>query len=94
MAHMTRLSAKGQVVIPKQVREALGLEVGQSLDVTTVAGGVLLRPTGRKSGRSFDEITQRVREITARYDGPPVTIEEMNATIAEEWAKSGQRGDW
>ncbi|MEA3060986.1 MAG: hypothetical protein QOJ94_767 [Sphingomonadales bacterium] len=94
MIHLTRLSAKGQVVIPKPVRDALGLEAGQALDVTTVAGGVLLRPAAHKSGRSFGEITRRLREIASRYNGPPVSIEEMNETIAEQWSKSGQRGDW
>lgn len=40
----TRMSARGQVVIPKEVRRRLGIEQGQVLEVSEVEGGVLLRP--------------------------------------------------
>lgn len=77
----TTLSAKGQVVIPKDVRDQLGLVPGQVLDVVPTGGGVLLKPQGRKSGRSFDEIMAGIR---ARYQhhGAPVSIEDMEDAIA------------
>ncbi|MCI4588887.1 AbrB/MazE/SpoVT family DNA-binding domain-containing protein [Sphingobium sp. BYY-5] len=89
----TILSAKGQIVIPKDVRDQLGYMTGQPFEVVTMGDSVLLRPERKMSGRSFDEI---MAEFYARikYDGPPVSIEEMNETIAEHWAKSGAEGDW
>jgi hypothetical protein len=62
------------------------------LDVLQTDGGVLLRPAAGKSGRSTEEILREVREIAARYKGPPVSVEQMNETIAEGWAQSGTRG--
>jgi AbrB family looped-hinge helix DNA binding protein len=88
----TTLSAKGQVVIPKEVRDALGLLPGQVLDVVRTGNGVLLRPVEGKSGRSFDEITARIREIAPPWHGPPVSIEEMDASVdrmfREEWDRT------
>ena len=89
----TTMSAKGQVVIPKDVRDALGLRPGQALDVTQTAGGVMLRPVAQKSGRSFEDITAEIRARLKKYEGPPVSIEDMNAAVGEMWASGGPRWD-
>lgn len=77
----TTMSAKGQVVIPKEVRDALGLVPGQTLDVVRTQSGVLLRPMHQKSGRSAEEIFARIREIAPKWEGPPVSIEDMNKGV-------------
>jgi len=78
----TTLSAKGQVVIPKDVRDQLGLSPGQVLDVVPMGSGVLLKPQHRKSGRSFEEI---MVSITARYQhqGSPIAIPDMDEAITQ-----------
>ena len=86
------MSAKGQVVIPKDVRDRLGFHAGEQLDVIETAGGVLLKPRSRKSGETFEEITARIR-ARVKYDGPPVTIEQMNETIEECWRRSALDSD-
>lgn len=88
----TKISAKGQVVIPKTVRDALGLAPGQTLDVIKTAGGVLLRPSAAKSGESFEAITTRIRARVS-HDGPPVSVAEMDEAIAQMWATGGPRWD-
>ena len=88
----TTMSGKGQVVIPKDVRDRLGFHAGEQLDVIEIAGGVLLKAHRRKSGETFDEITARIRE-RVRYDGPPVSIEEMNETIEEGWRRAALDSD-
>lgn len=92
MGQETALSAKGQIVIPKDVRDALALEPGQRFDVHAMGGAVVLRPKTGKSGRSFDEIMSEIQRLFP-YKGPPVTIEEMNETIDQEWEKAALRSD-
>lgn len=92
MTHETSLSAKGQVVIPKDVREALGLREGARFEVHTLGRDIVFRAKGAKSARSTDEILADLRKRHP-YSGPPVSIAEMNEAIREGWAASGQRSD-
>jgi len=41
---LTRLSSKGQVVIPKAVREALGLRAGTRFHIQVVKDKIILEP--------------------------------------------------
>ncbi len=90
-AHTT-LSAKGQVVIPKEVRDRLRLRAGDQLEVIEQAGGVLLRRSPVEARLSFEEAERRLRALV-RYDGPPVSIEDMNETIERCWEESALRSD-
>jgi AbrB family looped-hinge helix DNA binding protein len=65
----TKLSAKGQVVIPKELRDRLAWEPGTALDVVETADGLVLRRALKKSDLSFDEAVARLR-ATVKWDGP------------------------
>lgn len=89
MNAQTKLSAKGQIVIPKDVRDRLGWEQGSAIEVVQVGEGVLLRSARRKQGISVDEATARLRKII-RYNGPPIPMERLSwsAEADEEYEKS------
>jgi AbrB family looped-hinge helix DNA binding protein len=44
-----RIGAKGQVVIPKEMRESLGLGPGTDVAFEEVQGGVVVRPAASRS---------------------------------------------
>jgi AbrB family looped-hinge helix DNA binding protein len=88
----TSISGKGQVVIPKQVRDRLQLVPGDRLEVVERPDGILLRRHHRKSAGSFEEITARIRSRMT-YDGPPVSLEEMDRAVGDMWASGGPRWD-
>ena len=84
----TKLSAKGQVVIPKAVRDRLHWVEGADLEVVETAGGVLLRPVkGPRERISIEEFRRRV----PRHKGPPVTLEQMEESILDEAAARFER---
>lgn len=77
----TKLSAKGQVVIPKAVRERMKWAQGDDLEIVETAGGLLLRSsTPRRETITLEEFRRRV----PRHEGPVVTLEEMERAIEEE----------
>lgn len=81
------LSSKGQVVIPKAIRDELGWGAGTRLVVVAGAAGVMLKAEPKKSGRRFEELIGRFRR-----EGPPLSIEELCAPVdygAEDAAADG-----
>jgi len=75
----TRLSSKGQVVLPSSIRAAKAWRPGQTLAVVSTEEGVLLKPL-----KTFE--ASRMNEVAGclRYDGPARTVEEMDAAVAAE----------
>lgn len=84
MNAQTKMSAKGQVVIPKAVRDRLRWTDGAALEVVEIGAGVLLRPAGTKRER----IT--IEEFRRRHPpqpGPTLTLAEMDEAVLEEAAR-------
>jgi AbrB family looped-hinge helix DNA binding protein len=52
----TRMSSKGQVVIPEEIREKLGLHAGTQFAVLGAKGMVILRPLNPPSLEEFKKM--------------------------------------
>jgi AbrB family looped-hinge helix DNA binding protein len=87
MTAQTKLSAKGQVVIPKDVRDRLGLIEGTVFEVIERGDEVVLRPRPAARGLTAAEALCEIQKIY-RYDGPPVSIEEMREAAREQAVKN------
>jgi AbrB family looped-hinge helix DNA binding protein len=83
----TRLSSKGQVILPKSVREAHHWPAGTEFLVESTAEGVLLRPLKPLSPSRLDAVVGCLRAPR-----PPVSIAEMEAAIDAEIAARRDRG--
>ncbi|MGB6677987.1 MAG: AbrB/MazE/SpoVT family DNA-binding domain-containing protein [Terriglobales bacterium] len=73
------VTSKGQITIPAQVRNALGLEAGDRVEFVEQGKGLF----------AIVAATRSVQELKGRFQGKrskPVSIEEMNAAIAKRAA--------
>ncbi len=74
----TRLSSKGQVIIPKPLRTSHHWETGQELVVVDVGDGVLLKPK-----TPFEETSVKDVASCLRFKGKTRTLDDMNTAIAK-----------
>lgn len=83
------LSSKGQIVIPKDVRDALDLAPGATLRLSREGRRIVIETGTPKPARpriTYEEFRQRI----PKYEGPAATIEDMNAAVDAMFAKRGR----
>jgi len=73
-----RLSTKGQLVVPKEIRQRHGWPDGMELVLEDQGDSVVLRPA-----RQFPETTLEDLVGCTGYKGPATSLEEMEAGIAK-----------
>ena len=77
-----KVTTKGQVTIPRAIRQALNVVAGDRLDfILEAEGRVIVRP----ATRGLAEIKGLLHEDRRR----PVTVEEMNAAITRQGRVAG-----
>ncbi len=83
----TRLSSKGQIILPKSVRDAYHWMPGTEFEVEQRPEGVLLRPKKRFATTQLHEVVG-----CTGYRGPAQSLEEMEAAIAQGVSERHARG--
>jgi AbrB family looped-hinge helix DNA binding protein len=76
----TRMSSKGQVVIPEDIRKRLGLEAGSQFIVVAGKDAVILKTISPPSMDEFDELIRKARR-QARKAG--MKRSDIKKTVAE-----------
>ncbi|MGF1601271.1 MAG: AbrB/MazE/SpoVT family DNA-binding domain-containing protein [Thermosynechococcaceae cyanobacterium] len=80
----TRLSSKGQVIIPKSIRNTHQWSIGQEFIVEESDKGILLRPKAPFPKTTVNEVAGCLK-----YKGPPKSLEKMADAIKrgvlEQW---------
>ena len=66
------LSSKGQVVIPKEIRDELHWDAGTELTLVSNASGVTIKAMPKKTGRNLADLIGMLKN-----DGPPLATEEL-----------------
>ena len=73
---LTTLTAKGQITIPKFVREALNLRSGDKVEILIEDDKAILKPVSKRVNEVFGKLHQKG---TKRY-----SVKEMDALLKKE----------
>jgi AbrB family looped-hinge helix DNA binding protein len=83
----TRLSTKGQVILPKSVRDARAWGPGTEFTVEETGDGILLRPASRFPETTLDEVAGCLKSRRR-----PKTAAQMRDAIDREVMQRHDRG--
>ena len=81
----TRVSTKGQVVLPSPLRRRLGIRAGDPLEANIQSGSIVLTPRKKKPLKAkiiVDPVTG-LPALTAGKDAPILTSEMVYEMLAE-----------
>ena len=84
----TKLSSKGQVIIPKVIRESHHWQAGTEFVIEETAAGITLKPR-----KPFPATRLENGVGCAGYKGPAKTLEEMEEGIAADIRKKWRKGN-
>jgi len=77
MVEESKISKKGQITIPKDVREKLGLKVGDKVIFESSSKGILIR---KKENSDIDKV---INEITGIWKDHPLYKDKTTKEIIE-----------
>jgi AbrB family looped-hinge helix DNA binding protein len=79
----TTISSKGQVVIPKALRQLSKWPPGTRLEILQTSEGLLLKPLKLEVKQDLSTGLKAIRAKIG-YTGKPLSIDQMDAVIARE----------
>ena len=74
----TKLSSKGQVIIPKTLRSRYNWNIGQKLTVIDTGDGILLKTLRPFKNTDLEEVAGILK-----YSGKKISIDQMNKAIGK-----------
>lgn len=77
---VTRLSTKGQIILPKRVRDERNWGAGMEFTVEDVGNGILLRPAGGVPSADLSDVAGCLKRSGKTK---PKTIAEMKAAVGK-----------
>jgi AbrB family looped-hinge helix DNA binding protein len=83
-----KLSSKGQVIIPKAIRDELHWEAGTELMLVSTPSGITLKEKPKKTGKTLADLIGMLQ-----HEGPPISTEMLCQPVdySADWEESEQR---
>ena len=83
MKYAAKITSKGQITIPKAVRETMGLEEGDYVVFEPENDRIILRPAALGPNEDFESLAERIAERFERYG-----ISRSDVADAIRWARN------
>lgn len=84
-----KFSTKGQLVVPKELRDIYNWSAGTAIELVDEGDGVKIKPIAGKKRYTIDDLYGMLP-----YSGPPKTLEDMQRGIdeamTERWARKSK----
>ena len=81
------VTSKGQVTIPKRVRDALGITAGSKVEFDVAGGGARLKLVKRHAASRIED-----GAAILNYKGPRIPVNQMHGGVAMKKAAKRARG--
>ncbi len=62
-----RISTKGQIVLPAELRRKYGIETGSEVEILDFGGEIVIVPVPKTKGRGFLKFKRKLDEIISEY---------------------------
>ena len=79
-----RVRGKGEITLPSEIRQKLGIEVGALLSISLTEGGVLLQPAEVVMRGLLDQISTELKAEGATQNNLMTETKKQRAKIAKE----------
>lgn len=81
----TTLSSKGQIVIPRQIRQSHGWKPGFCFSIIDEGDAIVLKPSLSRKTTALEDVIG-----CAGYSGPKKSLADMDAGVLEEARKQAE----
>lgn len=78
-----KVTSKGQVTLPREIRDKLNIEAGMYLDATLFQGGILLKPV-KDSNQLFQEYCAQYRSDSNSLEDARRILSKISFSLSEQ----------
>lgn len=81
---VTSVSSKGQVVIPNDIRETMGISIGMKMLVFTDGDNLLLKPIQQPHFETFKELVKESKKLITKTGFKKINVQKLIKQVRNE----------
>jgi len=81
---VTSVSSKGQVVIPNDIRETMGISIGMKMIIFTDGDNLLLKPIQRPHFETFKKLVKKSKQFITKTGFKKANVQKLIKQVRNE----------